>query len=48
MGMDLPVTLDDRFHLGSDTKAMTATVASTLVDEGKIKWARCWARRSRT
>lgn len=38
MGMDLPVTLDDRFHLGSDTKAMTATVAGTLVDEGKIKW----------
>lgn len=38
MGMDIPVTIDDRFHLGSDTKAMTATVAGTLVEEGRIKW----------
>ncbi|MFG1302326.1 serine hydrolase domain-containing protein [Xanthobacter sp. V3C-3] len=37
-GKDIPVTLEDRFHLGSDTKALTATVAGTLVDEGKIKW----------
>lgn len=37
-GKDIPVTLDDRFHPGSDTKAMTATVAGALVDEGKIKW----------
>jgi len=38
MGMDLPVTLNDRFHIGSDTKAMTATVAGTLVDDGRIQW----------
>lgn len=38
MGMDLPVTITDRFHLGSDTKALTATVAGTLVDEGRITW----------
>lgn len=38
MGMDIPVTIDDRFHLGSDTKAMTATVAGTLVEEGRLKW----------
>ncbi|RAI01809.1 methylmalonyl-CoA mutase [Acuticoccus sediminis] len=37
-GMEIPVTLDDRFHLGSDTKAMTATVAGALVDEGRIEW----------
>jgi CubicO group peptidase (beta-lactamase class C family) len=37
-GADIPVTLDDRFHLGSDTKAMTATLAAMLVDEGKLRW----------
>ena len=38
MGMDVPVTVDDRFHLGSDTKAMTATLAGMLVEEGRIGW----------
>lgn len=38
VGIDSPVTLDDRFHLGSDTKALTATIAGTLVEEGRIKW----------
>lgn len=38
VGMDLPVTVNDRYHLGSDTKAMTATIAGTLVDEGKLRW----------
>jgi len=28
----------DRFHLGSDTKAMTAMLCGILVDEGKLKW----------
>jgi len=37
-GRDLPVTVDDRYHLGSDTKAMTATIAAMLVDEGKLRW----------
>lgn len=37
-GRDAPVTVDDRFHLGSDTKAMTATLAGMLVDEGKLRW----------
>jgi len=37
-GRDLPVTADDRFHLGSDTKAMTATLAGMLVDEGRLRW----------
>ncbi len=32
------VTLDDRFHLGSDTKAMTATLIGVLVEEGTLSW----------
>ena len=32
------ITLDDQFHLGSCTKAMTATLAAMLVEEGKLKW----------
>jgi CubicO group peptidase (beta-lactamase class C family) len=35
---DNPVTIDDRFHLGSDAKAMTATLVGMMVDEGKFKW----------
>lgn len=38
IGTETPVTLDDRFHLGSDTKAMTALLAGMLVDEGKLRW----------
>jgi CubicO group peptidase (beta-lactamase class C family) len=38
-GSPEPVTLDDKFHLGSDTKAMTATMIGTLVEEGKLKWS---------
>ena len=37
-GTDTPVTLEDRFHLGSDTKAMTALLAAMLVEEGKLRW----------
>lgn len=37
-GTSIAATIDDRFHLGSDTKAMTATLAGMLVDEGKLKW----------
>ncbi|HWQ21269.1 MAG TPA: serine hydrolase domain-containing protein [Clostridia bacterium] len=32
------VTLQDLFHLGSMTKAMTATMLATLVQEGKLSW----------
>ncbi len=38
LGTDIPVTVDDRFHIGSDTKAMTATLAAMLIDEGKLRW----------
>ncbi len=37
-GENIPVTVDDRFHLGSDTKAMTSLIAGMLVDEGKLRW----------
>ena len=32
------VTLDDRFHVGSVTKPMNATMIATLVDEGVLRW----------
>jgi CubicO group peptidase (beta-lactamase class C family) len=31
-------TVNDRFHLGSDTKAMTAGLLGLLVDQGKLRW----------
>lgn len=37
-GTQTPVTTKDRFHLGSDTKAMTALLAAMLVEEGKLRW----------
>lgn len=33
-GEDTPVTLDDRFHLGSNTKAMTAALLGRLAERG--------------
>src|SRR5438552_15254862 len=32
------VTVDDKFHLGSVTKSMTATVAAMLIEQGRISW----------
>jgi CubicO group peptidase (beta-lactamase class C family) len=32
------VTLADKFHIGSCTKAMTATLCAMLVEEGKLRW----------
>jgi CubicO group peptidase (beta-lactamase class C family) len=37
-GSDIQATINDRFHIGSDTKAMTAILAGILVDEGKLQW----------
>lgn len=37
-GSGIPVTVNDEFHLGSDTKAMTATLLAMLVEEGKLNW----------
>jgi CubicO group peptidase (beta-lactamase class C family) len=38
VGTNIPVTINDRFHLGSDTKAMTALLAARLVEEGRLRW----------
>ncbi len=38
VGTDTPVTLRDRFHIGSDTKAMTALVAAIFVEAGELRW----------
>jgi CubicO group peptidase (beta-lactamase class C family) len=38
VGTAIPVTINDRFHLGSDTKAMTALLAAMLVEENKLRW----------
>jgi CubicO group peptidase (beta-lactamase class C family) len=32
------VTIDDQFQIGSCTKAMTATLAAMLIEEGKLDW----------
>jgi len=39
LGKPQPVTPDDRFHIGSVTKPMTATVIAMLIDEGKLQWS---------
>ncbi|MBN1853546.1 MAG: beta-lactamase family protein [Pirellulales bacterium] len=38
IGNDAQVTADDQFHLGSCTKAMTATMIARLVDQGRLAW----------
>lgn len=35
---DDPIRRDDRFHVGSLTKAMTATLAARLVERGLLRW----------
>jgi CubicO group peptidase (beta-lactamase class C family) len=37
-GTDIPVTTNDLWHLGSDTKAMTAMLVGTFVAEKKLSW----------
>jgi CubicO group peptidase (beta-lactamase class C family) len=37
-GSDAPVTTADRWHLGSCTKAMTATLCARLVERGLLDW----------
>jgi CubicO group peptidase (beta-lactamase class C family) len=38
LGSTVPVSLQDRFHLGSDTKAMTALLCGMAVEAGKLRW----------
>jgi len=37
-GEKIPVTVNDIYHHGSNTKSMTATLLAMLVDEKKLKW----------
>jgi CubicO group peptidase (beta-lactamase class C family) len=37
-GSDKPVTANDHWHLGSDTKAMTAEMLGRLVEKGVLSW----------
>jgi CubicO group peptidase (beta-lactamase class C family) len=38
-GTRVPATLDDLWHLGSDTKAMTATLIARLVERDELEWS---------
>ena len=38
LGEPTPVTVDDKYHLGSCTKTMTATLTAMLVKEGVLSW----------
>ena len=37
-GTDVRATIDDKFHLGSCTKAMTATLVGKHVERGDLEW----------
>jgi CubicO group peptidase (beta-lactamase class C family) len=37
-GSDAAVTIDDKWHLGSCAKAMTATLAAVFVEKGELLW----------
>jgi CubicO group peptidase (beta-lactamase class C family) len=37
-GHEQRITADDLFHIGSDTKSMTATLIAIFVEEGKLRW----------
>ncbi len=38
VGDPTPVTINDKFHIGSCTKSMTGTLAGILVSTGEISW----------
>ncbi len=42
-GESAPVTLDDRWHVGSCTKSMTATLCARLIERGLLSWDRTLA-----
>ncbi|WEK58338.1 MAG: serine hydrolase [Candidatus Brevundimonas phytovorans] len=39
VGQDASALADERWHLGSNTKAMTAAVFARLVEQGRARWA---------
>ena len=38
IGSSQPIQVTDQMHIGSCTKAMTATMIGSLVEEGKLSW----------
>ena len=38
LGVTTPIQVTDRVHLGSCTKAMTATLAALMVEDGTVAW----------
>ena len=38
LGEPVPVTVEDKYHLGSCTKTMTAALTAILVKEGLLTW----------
>jgi len=38
LGSSVPVSVQDRFHLGSDTKAMTSLLCGMAVEAAKLRW----------
>ncbi len=38
-GSEVPLTIDDRWHLGSITKSVTATMIGRLIESGKMNWS---------
>jgi len=38
LGQDVEAIVDDRWHLGSCTKAMTATLIGILIEQGRLSW----------
>lgn len=38
-GDETPVTTNDKWHLGSDTKAMTSALVAVLVEDGLLDWS---------
>lgn len=42
LGETARVSRGDAFHLGSNTKAMTATLAGIAVEEGRLRWDTEW------
>jgi CubicO group peptidase (beta-lactamase class C family) len=38
-GSNVPVTINDQFHLGSNTKALTATLVALLVEQGLLRYS---------
>ena len=37
-GTEVAATIDDQWHLGSDTKAMTAVILATFVERARLTW----------